>query len=153
MRLIIAGISILCVVALFTWSYLKSGSAQDIEADATVAGDALGPCDESRYLDYFQISQDIGGLVIGQSPGFEGEIERKALRDAIGEIAFPERRTTFVVAHDPSAKVYTKTCESEPCTLEEISDTETQCLKDNMDFCYFVAVRYQNQTYCTLYGR
>lgn len=151
MRLVILGIFAACAVFLASWIYQGSSLAQDANTQAGIDSDVLGPCEERRYLEYFEISQEVGGLVIGQSPGFEDAAARTALRAAVNKIEFPEAATTFVVAHDPSAKVYTKTCESEPCTLEEVSETETQCLKENLDFCYFVAVRHKDQTYCTLF--
>lgn len=119
---------------------------------ATNAHDsALGPCSDENYLEYFKMARDVGRLVIGQSPGFESKAGRLKLRSAMGEIDLPENAATFVVAHDPSARVYTKTCASAPCSIDEISEPETQCLRDHSDFCYFVAVRYGNRTYCTLH--
>lgn len=141
-----------CAVVLVTAVYVGSGLTTDAAARQVVHHDTLGSCDQRRYLEYFVIAQDIGGLVIGQSPGFEEQVERAALRAAINQIEFPEGATTFVVAHDPSAKVYAKTCTSKPCSIEEVSYAETQCLEENLDLCYFAAVRHNDQTYCLLYG-
>lgn len=147
--------SIFALVACFVGFSLYADPSEIPQSDtvANVQVPSLGVCDEERYLDYFVKGQEIGELIIGQSPGFENLNSREKLRSAFSELELSQTQTVFVVAHEPTATLYPHVCSYRPCSLEEVSNADMQCLRDHLGQCYFVAVHHLDETYCLLYEK
>lgn len=140
----IAGV--LGLVAVF--ASLQIVGAQSKASDDSGGTPADLQCTLDAQKDYLFQSPAVAPVTASPSLAFMGP-ERADILEGLAVLDLPEG-TSFVVAHEPSAELFVKTCAAEKCTFEEFYEPDQACQRAHRGGCFYVAVRYQERTYCLL---
>src|SRR5690606_36068720 len=91
-----------------------------------------------------------GELTIGRQPPSGTRQQQQAMVDAFGALSLPTDKTIISAAHLKTGKVYTKVCENEKCTMNEMAEPEQACLTENWSGCQYLAMQFREKQYCFL---
>ncbi len=107
-------------------------------------------CDSKQYSEYNKIMVLAGELTIGRQPSSDTRQQQQALVDAFEALTLPRDKTIISAGHLKTGKVYTKICQNEKCTLNEMAEPEQACLTENWSGCQYLAMQFRERQYCFL---
>lgn len=143
----ISGVALLLVIAgVLIASHFFGEQSQPTLASAQ----GQLSCDSEQYSEYNKNMVLAGELTIGRQPPSGTRQQQQAMVDAFGALTLPRDKTIISVGHLKTGKVYTKVCQNEKCTMNEMAEPEHACLTENWSGCRYLAMQFREKQYCFL---
>ncbi len=79
-------------------------------------------CGSKQYSEYNKSMVLAGELTIGRQPSSGSRQQQQAMVDALEALTLPRDKTIISAGHLETGKVYTKICQNEKCTLNEMAE-------------------------------
>lgn len=107
-------------------------------------------CGSEQYSEYNKNMVLAGEMTIGRQPPSGTRQQQQAMVDAFGALTLPTDKTIISTGHLKTGKVYTKVCQNEKCTMNEMAEPEQACLTENWSGCRYLAMQFRKKQYCFL---
>ena len=107
-------------------------------------------CGSEQYSEYTKNMMLAGELTIGRQPPSGTRQQQQAMVDAFGALTLPRDKTIISAGHPKTGKVYTKVCQDEKCTMNEMAEPEQACLTENWSGCQYLAMQFREKQFCFL---
>jgi len=146
-QFLISGVTLLLVIA----SVLIASHFFGEQGQPPLAS-TQGPlsCSSEQYSEYNKNMVLAGELTIGRQPPSGTRQQQQAMVDAFGALSLPSDKTIISAGHLKTGKVYTKVCQNEKCTMNEMAEPEQACLTENWSGCQYLAMQFREKQYCFL---
>lgn len=142
--LILAILAVVRAMPQVSDSYRQQKNSRLTAADESIV------CSRASYLAYRKVGTEIGELMLDSSPIPKNAADKLRIIGALAQITPSGDGTQVFVSYTPTGKVFSITCATSTCTLEEMEIPMRACLTENWNNCVHSLVRHAGTNYCLL---